>query len=250
MSRSRTWTVGAALLALAVLAAGWFALIGPKRAEAADLQTQAVEQQEANARLQSKIKLLQAQAADLPAQQAKLAEIRTRIPESPALPALVRSLTDLAQRAGVEVYSLEPAAIEPVEAAAATTQTPTAADTPAAAEGSSEDAAAPAPKPAAAPVSTLTAQPVTVIVVGSYFGVEQFLNLAEDLQRSFLVTGLTLRAAESDEVESAQLGRLKGSTVPLRAATFNARVFYEPAAAAAAPTQPVAQPAAPAAPAQ
>jgi Tfp pilus assembly protein PilO len=249
MSRSRTWTVGAAVLALAVLAAGWFALIGPKRAEAADLQAQAVEQQEANARLQSKIKLLQAQAADLPAQQAKLAEIRTRIPESPALPALVRSLTDLAQRAGVEVYSLEPAAIEPVEAAAATTQTPTAAETPAA-EGTSGDSAAPAPQKAPAPTSTLTAQPVNVVVVGSYFGVEQFLNLAEDLQRSFLVTGLTLRAAEGDEIESAQLGRLKGSTVPLRAATFNARVFYEPAAAAAAPTQPVAQPAAPAAPAQ
>ena len=249
MSRSRTWTVGAAVLALAVLAAGWFALVGPKRAEAADLQTQAVEQQEANARLQSKIKLLQAQAADLPAQQAKLAEIRTRIPESPALPALVRSLTDLAQRAGVQLYSLEPAAIEPVETAAATTATPTASDTEATTEEPSGEAAT-AAKPAPVPASTLTAQPLNVIVVGSYFGVEQFLNLAEDLQRSFLVTGLTIREAESDEVEAANLGQLKGSTVPLRAATFNARVFYEPAAAAAAPTQPVAQPAAPAAPAQ
>jgi hypothetical protein len=250
MSRSRTWTVGAAVLALAVLAAGWFALVGPKRAEAADLQAQAVEQQEANARLQSKIKLLQAQAADLPAQQAKLAEIRTRIPESPTLPALVRSLTDLAQRAGVELYSLEPGEIEPVQSAATTTATPSASDPEATAEESSTDSAATTPAPAAAPTSTLTAQPVNVIVVGSYFGVEQFLNLAEDLQRSFLVTGLTLRAAEGAEVESAKLGRLKGSTVPLRAATFNARVFYEPAAAQAAPTQPVAQPAAPAAPAQ
>jgi len=250
MSRSRTWTVGAAVLALAVFAAGWFALIGPKRAEAADLQTQAVEQQDANARLQTKIKLLQAQAADLPAQQAQLAEIRTRIPESPALPALVRSLTDLAQRSGVELYSLEPVAIEPVEAAVATTATPTASDTASTTEEASGDAAAPAAKPAPKPVSTLTAQPLNVIVVGSYFGVEQFLNLAEDLQRSFLVTGLTLREAAGDEIESAKLGRLKGSTVPLRAAVFNARVFYEPAAAQAAPTQPVAQPAAPAAPAQ
>jgi len=250
MSRSRTWTVGAAVLALAVFAAGWFALIGPKRAEAADLQTQAVEQQEANARLQSKIKLLQTQAADLPAQQAKLAEIRTRIPESPGLPALVRSLTDLAQRAGVELYSLEPVAIEPVEAVVPTTATPTASDTESTTEEASGDAAAPAAKPAPAPASTLTAQPLNVIVVGSYFGVEQFLNLAEDLQRSFLVTGLTLREAAGDEIESAKLGRLKGSTVPLRAAVFNARVFYEPAATQAAPTQPVAQPAAPAAPAQ
>jgi Tfp pilus assembly protein PilO len=249
MSRSRTWTVGAALLALAVLAAGWFALIGPKRAEAADLQAQAVEQQEANARLQSKIKLLQTQAADLPAQQAKLAEIRTRIPESPALPALVRSLADLAQQAGVELYSLEPAAIEPVEATA-TTATATTTETPTTAEGAATDEAAPAAKPAPVPVSTLTAQPLSVIVVGSYFGVEQFLNLAEDLQRSFLVTGLTVREAEGDEVDAAQLGRLKGSTVPLRTAVFNARVFYEPAAAQSAPAQPVAQPAAPAAPAQ
>jgi hypothetical protein len=52
--------------ALAILAAGWFLLVSPKRTEASDLREQAATQQSANAGLETQLARLKSQAKDLP----------------------------------------------------------------------------------------------------------------------------------------------------------------------------------------
>lgn len=223
MTRTRQWTVGTALLVVLMLVAGWFLLISPKRSEAADLQAQTTAQMAQNASLQNQIAVLQSQAKNLPAQQAELAAIRQHLPDNPALPGLVRSLTDAATKSGVTLVSLAPST--PTAAPAAKTTTPSGTTAPATGTGQSAAAAA-----AAAAGATLTMVPIAVTVTGSYYDTELFLNKVEGLTRSFLVTGFTVAPAESQA--SSATGDL--TTV------IQGRVFYTPAAAAA-PTTATAQ---------
>ena len=66
MSVTRKWSLLAAVLVLAIVAAGWFLLISPKRGEAAALRADTVTQEEANQRLLQQLEVLKAQQADLP----------------------------------------------------------------------------------------------------------------------------------------------------------------------------------------
>jgi type IV pilus assembly protein PilO len=211
MTVTRKWSFLALLLVVAIFAAGWFLLISPKRGEAADLRSQTASQEEANSRLEQKIQVLMAQQEDLPRKRAQLAVIRTRIPDNPALPTLVRELTAASQKVGASIVTLAPAL--PVAAAPAA-QAPVA---------STDGTTGTAPAPAAA---SLYQVPLTVEVAGSYFELEQFVNKLEGLKRAFLVTGFTLGAAEGEE---AVPGELKLS--------LQGRVFLSPEAAttAAAP---------------
>ena len=59
----------------------------------ADLRTQADQQNSQNSTLNAQISMLKAQAKDLPKQQAKLAAVAAKIPDNPALPALIRALS-------------------------------------------------------------------------------------------------------------------------------------------------------------
>jgi Tfp pilus assembly protein PilO len=224
MTITRRYTLIAALLVAAVFAAGWFGLVNPKRTEAADLKEQTVAAEQQNATLQTKIKQLEAQAADLPAQQARLAEIRTQVPEAPQLPALIRSLTDVAGKSGVTLVSLtreEPTPV--VEAAAATEPTTTEGEEGAAAESSTAEATATGTEEAAAPGEALVAIPLTVLVSGSYFDVEQFVNKAEDLTRAMLITGISIVPASEEDSATGELE-----------ATITAQVYMTQAQADAA----------------
>lgn len=225
MTRTRQWTVGTALLVVLMLVAGWFLLISPKRSEAADLQTQTTAQMAQNASLQNQIAVLQSQAKNLPAQQAQLAAIRQHLPDNPALPGLVRSLTDAAAKSGVTLVSLAPST--PVAAPAAKATTPSGTTAPATGTGQSAAAAA-----ASAVGATLQMVPIVVTVTGSYYDTEQFLNKVEGLTRSFLVTGFSVTPAESQAASGTSNGDLTMA--------IQGRVFYTPAAAAA-PTTATAQ---------
>src|SRR5919106_701702 len=93
MTDTRKWAAATVVLIPAIFAASWFLLVSPKRGEAADLRDQAVSQEDANARLEQQLQVLMAQQQDLPKQRARLAQLRTQIPVSPALPSLIRDLT-------------------------------------------------------------------------------------------------------------------------------------------------------------
>src|SRR5438067_6686293 len=108
MTRARQWSVLTAVACLAVMAAGWFVLVKPQRSHAASLRKDAADVLQINQTLQAQIAHLRAQAKDLPAQQRKLADIATKVPDSPALPTLIRQLSAAADGSGVNLVSLSP----------------------------------------------------------------------------------------------------------------------------------------------
>jgi Tfp pilus assembly protein PilO len=189
MTDTRKWSAVAVVLVAAIFAAGWFLLIAPKRTEAADLKTKTVRQDSDNMALEQKLQELKAQQADLPTQRARLAAIKSNIPDNPALPSLIRDLTAAANKAGVSLDAMSPSAPQAISAPGAVAGAPAAAPAPAA------DAAGPA---AAAP-SVLYQVPMILNLTGNYFELEQFLGKLEGLKRSFLVSGFSIAPKASDE---------------------------------------------------
>ena len=145
---------------LAVLAAGWSLLVQPQRAAAADLRAQTEQQVTENARTRTQLAVLQAQATKLPEQRERLARVAEKIPEGPALPALVRALTAASADSGVEFVSLVPGTAAPLGEAGAAGQ--------------------------------LKALPVTLNVVGGYYDIEQYLSELEKLPRALRVVDVAL----------------------------------------------------------
>jgi len=221
MDKLKQWVALAVLGVVVVLAAGWFLLVSPKRSEAADIALQTSEKQTSNQALQTKLALLKSQAKGLPAQQAKLSVVAAKIPDNPALPALIRALDAAAASADVELVSLAPSAPAAVTAAAP---------------------AAPVAAGAAAPASTGLQQiALNVNVVGGYFQVEQFLDRVENLTRAFKVNGFAL-APGTDPLKvttGAPTGPAQATGKTLTA-TINGQVFLVPATTVASPTVPVA----------
>lgn len=240
MTVTRKWSLLAAVLVLAILAAGWFLLVAPKRTEAAEIKDQTASQEQANASLVQKLNVLKAQQADLPKQRAILANLRTNIPDNPSLPSLVRDLTAAGRKVGVSIDSMAPSPPVAVVVAPTVVAAPPAAETTSETEGASESASetgtTPAPVAAAPAAPSLYQVPLALDVTGSYFELEQFVNRLERLKRSFLVSGFTLAPAAGTESSA-------GATVPNAAApgdltlTLQGRVFLAPAPVATT-TQP------------
>ena len=243
MDKVKQWIGLTVLVVLVIMAGGWFLLISPKNSEASDLTTQVAAKQVENSGLTTRLALLKGQAKGLPVQQAKLARVAAKIPDNPALPALIRALDKAAAETDVELVSLSPttpAAYASV-GAAVTPVVPAPAAAPAVATGS---ATPPALVPQVAAASPLQQIGVSLNVVGSYFQVEQFLDRLENLQRAFKVNGFTLAPGTNPlkvspaAASTAQLGKTL-------TATITGQVFLVPAAVAA-PITPVAPAAVPA----
>jgi Tfp pilus assembly protein PilO len=248
MSVTRKWSALAVVLVLAILAAGWFLLVSPKRTEAAGLETQVDTQEAANAKLVSELEQLKAQQAELPAQRAELASMRKQIPDNPALPTLIRSLTEAGRKVGVSIDTMSPtvpvAVVDPAaEVAAAPATTTSESDslsqtsdssTTDSTEGSADSTTATVAAPAA---PTLYQVPLTLEVSGSYFELEQFINKLEGLKRSFLVTGFTLAPATESGSDTTDAGPAPDDLT----LSLQGRVFLSPPASTTATQQtPVA----------
>ena len=263
MSVTRKWSALAVVLVLAILAAGWFLLVSPKRSEAADLNTQVESQESKNAQLVSELEQLKAQQAELPAQRAELATMRKQIPDNPALPSLIRSLTESGRKVGVSINTMSPslpvAVVDPAAAVAApvTTTESSSETSDSSSTGSSEssdstESSGSADSTAASTTSTVAAPPaaptlfqvpLTLEVSGSYFELEQFINKLEGLKRSFLVTGFSLAPA-TDSSSSTGTTDDSGPAPDDLTLSLQGRVFLSPpVSATATPTTPVAPPA-------
>ena len=230
MTASRKWSAVATVLVVAIFAAGWFLLISPKRSEAADLKAQAANQDVANQRLEDQVRMLVEQQAELPKQRAMLAVLRKQIPDNPALPTLIRNLTAAGRKTGVTIDSLAPNLPVPVVSSAQPVVATTTTDASAAASESGTEAAPAAV--AAPPAPSLYQVPLKVVLTGSYFELEQFVNRLEGLRRSFQVTGFTLEPAATEETTEGT-GDLQLS--------LDGRVFISPpASTTTTPTTPVA----------
>jgi hypothetical protein len=236
-SPTSRWVAGTAGVCAALLALTWFALVGPKRAEAAELveRTEATQQQ--NDALRIRTAQLKAQFATLPQRQAELSQLVGQMPVTADVPRFVRSLDAMATAAGVRLEGITPGAGTPLAAAgapgaagAAPKPQPAEATAPAAAAapgaaGTAGSSAGGAP----ATAMNVVAVPVTVTVRGPYFKAVTFLKSLQTAQRAFLVNGLQVTVAD-DEV----------------ALTIRGRIFALPGAAAALTGVP-GSPAAPAA---
>ena len=239
MDKMRQWTLLAVLAVVVILLGGYMLLVKPKSDEAADLRATAEAQLVANRRLQQDIERLNEQARDLPRQQAKLAAFGQRIPANPALPSLIRSLTDAADRAGVELVSLAPSPPVPVEAAA-----PAAAASPA--PGSPGVSGRTAAAPAAG--DPLYAINLNVTIRGGFIQMQQFFSNVEDLTRTFTVNTFTAAAVQSQsgatrtgDLETAIVGRVFMTLPSTPAAPAVPAATSAPAAGSPAPGAP-AQP--------
>ena len=232
MDKVKQYVVFTVLGCLVVLAAGWMLLVSPKRTAAAELRAEAESTRASNDQLRTQLTVLRAKAKDLPKEQAKLASVAAKIPDNPALPALIRALVTAGTAAGVELVSVTPG--PPVLALGAAPVSPGA---PAAAAAP----VAPAPDAAAAPAAagSLASIPVSLNVAGSYFQVQQFLAELETLPRSMRVTGLTVNPGANPVKPAAGVVVEDGRAIT---STITAQVFMAanraPAAAVTVPVAP------------
>ena len=116
----------AVVAVIAIVAAGWFLLISPQKTKAANLRDDTASQQQSNQNVQSQITVLAAQEADVPAEQAQIAAILQKIPDNPAMPSFIRTLTAAAKVTGVDLISIGSSAVVAVAAPAAAAAAPVA----------------------------------------------------------------------------------------------------------------------------
>ena len=189
MTRTRVWSILTAVVVVALLAAGWFLLIAPKRSKVAELDAERAAAEQRSATVQMQIDALKEKARALPQQRRRLEAFAVKLPVDVQLPTIVRTLSALGRDAGTDVTVITPQRpVAPNEAGG-----PTAA--PATSSGT---AAAPAGKSGYAVV------PLSVTVRGSYVQIERFLSGLETTPRAFLVNVLSIQPAT--DVTSASDG--------------------------------------------
>jgi Tfp pilus assembly protein PilO len=199
MSKAKAWIGLSAFAVVLILVGGWFALIAPKHADAADLraQTQTTETQISS--LQARLRDLQQKKENLPAQTAALANIERKLPADPSLPPLIRALTAAARSAGVMLKSISPSTPSPLAAVAGS--------------------------PSSAQISVIA---LSVATEGDYFATERFVSALEQLDRGLLVSGFTLSGGSESAPGT-------GGTGPARkklSLTIQGQVFVSTAATA------------------
>jgi Tfp pilus assembly protein PilO len=226
MDKMRQWTLLTVVGIVAVLGAGWFLAVSPQRHHAADLRSQAATQVTANSQLQQRVAQLEQQKKGLPAQQRRLNQIAAKIPDNPALPALIRQLSAAADGAGVDLVSLSPA--QPVSS------TPAGAATTVPATGATTTTAG------SAGAANVLQIPVTIQVQGSYFNIENFFDAVEKLPRAVLIPGWNLNIVQGSSSVSTGASGSAGSATGAPAlppgtlkGQINAVVFESPQVASA-----------------
>jgi hypothetical protein len=181
-SPTSRWAAGAAGLCAVLLALTWFALVGPKRAEAADLADQAVSAQAANDAMQIRTAQLKAQFATLPQRQAELSTLVKQLPATGDVSHFVRSLDALADGAGVRIDGVTPSPGESLDAKPGAT---------------GAGAATPAPSTGGTGSLEVVSIPMTITVHGPYFKTVTFLKGLQTGERAFLVTGVQVTVDET-----------------------------------------------------
>jgi len=185
------WFIGAALASVLVLVAGWFLLVSPQRTAADELNAEADAKNSANAVTAQQIEDLKAQYKSLPALEQQLAAVRARIPNTPNMPSVIRNLSKNASSAGVKLAAFTPTEPQPLTQLIGEAETYELQDP-----------------------GQVNAYAVTLNVTGRFANVRLFLSSLEQMQRSFLVTGVSIVRDDSGDATEGQL-----------VAVINGRVF-------------------------
>jgi hypothetical protein len=192
--------IGAVVVAIGLLAIGWFVGVQPKLTEAAKAEIARLDAVEVNALNEIALVELKEQFQDLDELEEELAELQVAVPFELDAPGLYREIMASAAALGVSVTEIvigEPRAYG----------APLAAE--AEAEPAEDDAAAtaeeePAPPVDAAPVAppivtdprisgqNVVAVPTTITVTGPLSAVQAYLSAAQHGKRLYLVTAIDL----------------------------------------------------------
>lgn len=181
-SSASKWFIGAALASVLVLVAGWFLLVSPQRTTAEELNAEADAKIAANAVTAQQIEELKAEYKNLPALEQQLAAVRARIPNTPNMPSVIRNLSKNASTAGVKLAAFTPTEPQPLTQLIGEAETYELQDP-----------------------GQVNAYAVTLNVTGRFANVRLFLSSLENMQRSFLVTGVNITRADDAEAAPGTL---------------------------------------------
>ena len=186
MSKVVMWRLIAVFGGLLTLLVGYLFVVGPARSNAEDLHARADEQVATNERNRQKIAQYEAQAAEVPAKQAEIAEVEAAMPATLDQSGLVRGIESEATSAGVTVQTLTPGLPVP-----------------------SEDAAG-------APYLEM---PLAITATGSYSQIKTFVNGLENMERAYLIE--TMSVSDSGDESGALTLDTQGKVFTIPAADLD-----------------------------
>ncbi len=204
MAKLRSLIMLAAFAVVAVLVGGWFVLVSPKNAAAADLNAKAAQEAPKQQALQQQINMLKVDEKQASAYQRRLDAVALHLPVGAALPGLMRELTKAADATNVRIEEITPSI--PTAANAALITVPAAKPTGNASPGTTASppsgpteataaSSAPAAPAAAAPGLVLSQVPITFVVSGTYSGISDFVARIQNFKRALLVQTINLAIA-------------------------------------------------------
>ena len=188
---------------IAAIAIAWLLILSPRLAQSADLQTQAESIEVMNVSQQRRLTELTKMAKAAPTAAVRVQELLSRMPQEAQLPQLFTQITKAAQAAGI-----------PAEKISAITQAvPVPLDDPTvSATGPVADAQQSAQR-ANIRVAKLD---VTVSVTGSLDQVQAFVKNIEELNRDFVLTGLTVANQSGGDAGADRVATLTATTFILQ----------------------------------
>lgn len=178
-ARRNNIVVGTAVL-LSATAAAWFLVLSPRLAEAGELQTQADSMAATNLSQQHRLTSLHQMVKDAPAAAHRVQTLLARMPQQAELPQLFTQITAAARSAGISAQDIS----------AITPSVPVPIDSVKQNAGPVTDAQQSAER-ARVQVAKLD---IAMTVLGTDAQIRQFLRNVEQLDRDFLINGVTLAA--------------------------------------------------------
>ncbi|MEO6502764.1 MAG: hypothetical protein ABIQ09_12710 [Jatrophihabitantaceae bacterium] len=201
----RLWMAGGAVGGVVISALAWFMVVSPELSNASSLNEQTLSSQTQNVSLQSKIRRLQADNANMDALVGSLRQARAALPVESNLAEFTRQLSGYASQHGVSIGAItagEPMALTstaPAPAAGAATAAPAAP-----AAGSAP--VTPPPVSVASADGRTYALPLTVVVKGAAANDLRFLAAIQGPgKRAALVTGAQLTGDNTKRGAAMQL---------------------------------------------
>jgi Tfp pilus assembly protein PilO len=207
MTRIRWWIVGATLIIVLVMLAGFSLWISPKLDELGVARTTRSAALAQNEVYELQLEALQRQFDGLESVQAELALLREAIPSGAALPAFIGQLDALAERASVTVTEFSSADAMPYVPVIPLPDTGVSLSTTGAADAAAAPTAPPSPLVTA---ENFAAVPVTISVTGSIDAVLGFLAGLQNGQRLITVTSFGTGAPSAETSSADAAGRVTG----------------------------------------
>lgn len=174
---------GLSLLVLAAL--GWMLVVGPETSTLAETRDEIVSTRDQNAVLAAQLASLEKQRQDLGATRHAARAMAVKFPPTADQPGMFEQVTQAAVSAGIGPKGVTTLAPTPPQLG--TAGGVAAAPPPPATPATPADGAAPAPA-----AGLLARQTVTVSVTGTYDQTQQLLSNLEQMERAYLITGITL----------------------------------------------------------